>query len=146
MKQILSSVTCHLSPDHHSMQLHQFGDAAAGGLVIERIENQVKFSHLRNTLLDRKSQFHFVIERHGGDKQTERHTDIATYRLNHPRSLCCVMHNQSYKVIELFVSPEKVSHMQILTETPPQDIKPTPRHKASEDLSSIKAGCILGLS
>ena len=44
-----------------------------------------QFSYLRNTLIDQKSPFHSVKKLHVGVKQTHRHTDITTYRLNQPR-------------------------------------------------------------
>ena len=57
----VSPVTCHLTT---TLQLHQFGDAAAGGLMIDRINNQVKFSSLRKTLFGNNSQFHSVKRLH----------------------------------------------------------------------------------
>ena len=81
----LSSVPCHLTTTMCSFTCYEsqrrFGDAAAGGLVVNSIKNSYYYINLRNTLFRQRSLFLSVKKLHGGDKQTDRHTDITTYRM-----------------------------------------------------------------
>ena len=98
----LSSVTCnllpdtyHMSPYNHKLQLLWKSQEAALGLIIKRVKkinkkmktnSNFNLNNFRTNICDYTSLSLFnKAYTKGTDRQTNRQTDIATYRLNQPR-------------------------------------------------------------